>query len=66
LHGHKNPAKPRVNRGAGFVSGFAPWLAWRFSIDRFDLDVNLNNLTAATLIRVSVLFAVLSPVLHPV
>ncbi len=52
--------------GAGFISGFAPWLAWRISIDRFDLDVNLNKLTATTLIRVSVMFAVLSPVLHQV
>jgi len=50
--------------GAGVISGFAPWLARRISIDKLDLDVNLKDLTAVTLIRISVLFAVLSAVLH--
>ena len=50
--------------GAGAISGFAPWLARRVSVDSLGLDVNLRHLTAATLIKVSVLFAVLSAVLH--
>ncbi len=50
--------------GAGFLSGFAPWLALLICIDKFKLDVNFSNLTATTLLRISVLFSVLSPVLH--
>ncbi len=50
--------------GAGFISGFAPWLARLVCIDRFKLDVNLNNLTPATLLKTSAVFALMSPVLH--
>jgi hypothetical protein len=50
--------------GAGFLSGFAPWLARLICIDKFKLDVNLKNLTSATLVKISVLFSVLSSVLH--
>ncbi len=50
--------------GAGFISGFAPWLARLVCLDRFKLDVNLRGLTAVTLIKVSLVFSALSPVLH--
>ncbi len=50
--------------GAGFLSGFAPWLARLICIDRFNLDVDLKNLTPATLFKIAVLFSVLSSVLH--
>lgn len=50
--------------GAGTISGFAPWLARLVCIDKLKLDVELRNLTASTLLKVSGIFAVLSPVLH--
>jgi len=50
--------------GASFISGFAPYLARLVCIDRLKLDVNLNNLTPATLFKASAVFALLSPVLH--
>ena len=50
--------------GAGAISGFAPWLARLICVAGLKLDVNLQNLTAATLLKISVIFAVLSPVLH--
>ena len=50
--------------GAGVISGFAPWLARLICIDRLKLDVDLKNLTPATLLKVSVVFSLLSPVLH--
>ena len=50
--------------GAGTISGFAPWLARLVCIDKFKLDMNLSNLSVTTLLKVSVLFAVLSPVMH--
>jgi hypothetical protein len=50
--------------GTGFMSGFAPWLARLICIDRLKLDVNLKNLTPATLLKISAVFALLSPVLH--
>lgn len=50
--------------GAGVISGFAPWLARLICIDRLNLDVNLKNLTPETLLKISAVFALLSPVLH--
>jgi hypothetical protein len=50
--------------GAGSISGFAPWLARLVCIDKIKLDVDLGNLTVPTLVKVSGVFAVLSPVLH--
>ena len=50
--------------GAAVISGFAPWLARTICIDQFKLDANLQHLRMATLFRVSVVFALLSAVLH--
>lgn len=50
--------------GAGLISGFAPWLARLICIDKLKLDLNLSNLKGAILLKISVIFAVLSPILH--
>ena len=50
--------------GAGIISGLAPWLARLICIDKLGLDVNLQNLTASTLLKIAALFSVLSPILH--
>ena len=52
--------------GAGVVSGFAPWLARLICLDLFKLDVNLQRLSASTLLKVTALFSIVSPVLHQV
>jgi hypothetical protein len=49
---------------ASLLSGFAPWLARLICIDHLKLDVNLDHLDAATLLKVSALFAFLSGVLQ--
>jgi hypothetical protein len=50
--------------GTGIISGFSPWLARLICMDRLNLDLDLNSLTARKLLKVSLLFAVLSSVLH--
>jgi hypothetical protein len=50
--------------GAGLISGFAPLLARSICADLFKLELDLKNLTAGTLLKVAVVFALLSPVLH--
>ena len=50
--------------GTGLISGFAPLLARSICVDLIKLDVDLKNLTAGTLLKVAVVFAVLSPLLH--
>ncbi len=50
--------------GTSLISGFAPLLARAICVDLIKLEVDLNNLTAGTLLKVAVVFAVLSPVLH--
>lgn len=51
---------------AGMLSGLAPWLARAMCVDAFKLDVNLENLTVRTLLKMAVVFSVISPVLHQV
>ena len=48
----------------GMISGLAPLLARRVCIDLLKLDVNLQKLTAATLLKAALVFAVMSSVLH--
>jgi hypothetical protein len=50
--------------GAAFISGFSPLLARQLSQNWFHLDLDLHPLALSTLLRVIVLFAVLSPVMH--
>ncbi len=50
--------------GAGVIAGVAPWLAGLICADLLELDVELENLTGATLLKVALLFALISPVLH--
>lgn len=52
--------------GAGLISGLAPWLARALCVDAFRLDVNLENLTVRTLLKMTLIFSVLSPVLHQI
>ena len=50
--------------GTALISGFAPLLARSICVDLFKLELDLKNLTADTLLKVAVVFALLSPVLH--
>jgi len=52
--------------GTGLISGFAPLLARAICVDLIKLDVELKNLSAGTLLKVAVVFAVSSPVLHQI
>ena len=53
-----------TNIGLGFISGFAPWWARKICIRLFKLDPNLQNLTSSALLKVALVFAVVSPVMH--
>ena len=50
--------------GAGLISGFTPLMARRISCEWLKLDVHFTTLPTATFIKVVLLFAVLSPVMH--
>lgn len=50
--------------GAGVISGTSPLLARLICIDKLKLNVDLASLTPTTLLKVAVVFAVLSPVMH--
>lgn len=50
--------------GGSLISGFAPLLARKICIDKLQLDMNLSNLTAGTLLKVAAIFSVMSAVLH--
>ncbi|OYU11018.1 MAG: hypothetical protein CFE38_14725 [Comamonadaceae bacterium PBBC1] len=50
--------------GAALISGFSPLLARQWSHQWFHLDMDLRPLESSTLLRVMVLFALLSPVMH--
>ena len=53
-----------TNVGLGFISGFAPWWARKICIRLFKLDPNLQNLSSSALLKVALVFAVVSPVTH--
>ena len=48
----------------GALGGLAPLLARKIAIDHLKLDENLLNLDANGLFKVSVLFAIISPLVH--
>jgi hypothetical protein len=48
----------------GSLAGLAPFIARQIAIDYFGLDKNLLNLRALGLLKVSVLFAIISPLVH--
>jgi hypothetical protein len=48
----------------GLISGFAPWLARIICVDKLKLHVELQQLTATTLLKMAVVFALTSAVLH--
>ncbi len=50
--------------GSALIAGCAPWAVRQVFVDRLLLDGNLTNLTAATLLKIAVAYAVLSAVLH--
>ena len=48
------------------ISGFAPLIARQICVDYLQLGTSLNNLTSKSLFQLSVVFAVISGVLHQV
>ena len=48
----------------GLMSGASPMLARYLAVDLFRLDATLTGLNARVLFKISVLFALISPVLH--
>jgi hypothetical protein len=50
--------------GTGFISGFAPWCARIICIQKYQMDPNLQNLSASALLKIALVFAVVSPVMH--
>lgn len=48
----------------GLISGLAPLLARKIAIDFFHLSVELEGLTSKVFFKLTVLFAIISPVLH--
>ena len=48
----------------GSLAGFAPFMARQIAIDYLKLDKDLLNLRALGLFKVSVLFAIISPLVH--
>lgn len=48
----------------GLMSGASPMLARYLAVDLFRLDATLAGLNARVLFKISVLFALISPVLH--
>ena len=48
----------------GIISGYAPWLARRFSIDWVGMDPDIRQLTPMQLLQIAILFATCSAVLH--
>ena len=47
-----------------FISGFAPYLARRIAVDWFNIDVDLQGMTSKIFFKITLLFAVISPLLH--
>jgi hypothetical protein len=50
--------------GAGFISGFAPWCARKICIQKYKMDPNLRDLSASALLKIALVFSVVSPVMH--
>ena len=50
----------------GVISGFAPLMARQICVDYLQLGASLNNLTSKSLFQLSVVFAIISAVLHQV
>jgi hypothetical protein len=50
----------------GCVAGFSPWLARRLSVRYLGLDHEFKVVTPQTLLKISVLFATLSALLHQI
>jgi len=46
--------------GVGFVSGFSAWAARQFCVTKLGLDVNLRGLTAKSLLKIALVFSLLS------
>ena len=62
--GYYFEADPVVAWGSCIISGFSPLLARLICIEKFKLDVNLHQLTPAILLKVSLVFSVISAVSH--
>ena len=52
--------------GAGLISGLSPLMARHMCIDFLKLQVNLAGLTAATLMKVALVFAMVSASMHQI
>jgi len=49
---------------SAFISGFAPWCARKICIQKYKMDPNLRDLSASALLKIALVFAVVSPVMH--
>lgn len=66
IHYANTPEEHLFNVVTSIVSGGSPLLAQMIAKRLFGLDITLTGFNAQTLLKVSVLFAVVSPVLHQV
>lgn len=48
----------------GSISGLAPWLARRLSLDWLKMDPDIQHLNPTQLLQLAVIFSITSPVLH--
>lgn len=61
---HVSADQHMFNIVTGVISGFAPLIARKICVDYLQLGASLNNLTSKSLFQLSVVFALLSAVLH--
>jgi hypothetical protein len=61
-----SPDQHMFNIVTAIISGFAPLIARQICVDYLQLGTSLNNLTSKSLFQLSVVFAVISGVLHQV
>lgn len=50
--------------GAGFISGFSPWLARLICLDTFKIDTQLHQLNTRALVKMAVIFAAIHAVMQ--
>jgi hypothetical protein len=61
-----SPDQHVFNIVTALISGFAPLMARQICVDYLQLGASLNNLTSKSLFQLSVVFAIISSVLHQV
>lgn len=63
---HHFEGQALIALGAGLISGLSPLLAMRLCVDFFKLNLDLVGLTAATLMKLALIFALVSATLHQI